>query len=199
MIKINYSMEKSYFILIILLLSCQHEKIISVYQVPSDEKVQLFFDEDLNNDSINICLPIEYKLIKGQNDIYSFGVIFISNKKDLEENRDFRLYDKANHKLLYATVELNPNEIPEHLIITENDIRISKKEAQKLLVKYKINKDVYKIRVADTINLISYDKFKRENLFLIKRLKKLNDSIIFRVRDGKKTKSIIIAKKIDWL
>lgn len=193
-------MEKLYFILIFfVLVSCQPKKIMTVDQIPSNEKVQIYFDvRNPNKDSVNISIPLEYKLFKKQKKIYSLGITFISNKKDLEELRDFRIYNKVNHKLLYATVELTPDEIPENLIITENDIRISRKEAQELLLKYDINKDISQIKDLDTINLIAYNQFKKDNPAIIKKIKKINDSIIFRVRDGKNPKSFIIAKKIDW-
>ncbi|MCV9932753.1 hypothetical protein OIU80_10705 [Flavobacterium sp. LS1R47] len=193
-------MKKTFFILIpLILVSCQPKIILAVDQVSSDEKVQLYKDiRNSNNDSINISIPLEYKLIKEKKDLYSFGVIFVSNKKDLEEFKDFRVFSKANHKLIYATVELDPNEIPDHLLITENDIRISKVQAQKLLIKYKINKDISEIKDSDTITLISYNEFKKDNPSIIKELNKINDSIIFRVRDWKTKKTLLIAKKINW-
>lgn len=182
-----------------MLLSCESKEIMTIDQVSSDEKVRLYRDvRDLNNDSINISIPLEYKLTKGQKEIYSFGVIFVSNKKDLEELKDFRIFNKSNKKLLYSTVELSSDEIPNHLLITENDIRISKEKAEELLIKYKIHENISKIKELDTINLISYNEFKKDNPSIIKELNKINDSIVFRLRDGKTRKASLVVKKINW-
>jgi DNA-directed RNA polymerase subunit H (RpoH/RPB5) len=186
-------------IIILMLLSCESKEIMTIDQVSSDEKVRLYRDvRDLNNDSINISIPLEYKLTKGQKEIYSFGVIFVSNKKDLEELKDFRIFNKSNKKLLYSTVELSSDEIPNHLLITENDIRISKEKAEELLIKYKIHENISKIKELDTINLISYNEFKKDNPSIIKELNKINDSIVFRLRDGKTRKASLVVKKINW-
>ncbi len=74
---------------------------------------------------------------------------------------------------------------------------ISRKDALKLLQKYNINKSVDNLKNNDTIKLIRYDEFRKNNIEIINDFKKINDSIKFKImrKDGK---FFYVNKKINW-
>ncbi len=194
-------MKYNYFLITIfwIFLSCESKNPIDVKQINSQEVVTLLSNQ--KNDSIAICLPLEFEMTINSNKVkYITWNYYVNNKKpSLDDFFDYHLYDKKNkikpiHELNF---DLGENNKFIYLILKERKHFISKVEAQKLLKKYNIKKSLDSLKLTDTIKLISYDKFRKENNLIINDFNKINDSIIFKVTRGEKY-FFYLDKKINW-
>jgi len=194
-------MKHNYFFFTIfwMFISCESKNPIEVRQINSKEVVTLLSNH--KNDSIAICLPLEFEMTinssKVKNVTWNY---YVNNKKpSLDGFFDYHLYDKKNktmpiHELNFDFVQNNKII---YLILKERKHFISKIEAQKLLKKYNIKKSLDSLKFTDTIKLISYDKFRIENKSIINEFNKSTDSINFKVTRGEKY-FFYLDKKINW-
>jgi len=157
-----------------------------------------YMNRNVIKDSFRITIPTEYE-IKINSKIHDITWYYSVDHKTLNPNHiDYQVYDKRNLKR--EILELNfENSFKEKvtIIIKERNHLISKKDAQQLLKKYNIHKSLDSLKSDDTIKLVSYDKFRKENKMFIQELNKISDSIHFTTM--KKNGSFFyVSKKINW-
>lgn len=194
-------MKHNFFFITIfwMFVSCESKNPIKVRQINSKEAVTLLSNH--KNDSIAICLPLEFEMTINSSKVkYITWNFYVNNKKpSLDGFFDYHLYDKKNktipiHELNFDLVQNNKII---YLILKERKHFISKIEAQKLLKKYNVKKSLDSLKFTDTIKLISYDKFRMENKSIINEFNKTTDSINFKVTRGEKY-FFYLDKKINW-
>jgi hypothetical protein len=188
-------------ILFALLISCESKYPIEIKQITSKEFVTIednYMNRNVIKDSFRITIPTEYE-IKINSKIHDITWYYSVDHKTLNPNHiDYQVFEKKNKtkELLRLNFEKSFKE-KVTIIIKERNHLISKKDAQQLLKKYKIHKSLDSLKSNDTIKLVSYDKFRKENKTFIQELNKISDSIHFTTmkKDGS---FFYVDKKIDW-
>ncbi|MGN7808642.1 hypothetical protein [Flavobacterium johnsoniae] len=193
--------NKLYVLAFMLLVACEAKSPIEVTQVSSNEIVTFednYLDRNTKKDSIRMSIPIEFE-IKIKSSIKYITWIYIVNNKILDKDYfDYEVYNKESKTKPIR--QLDFNELSDDsitIVLKERNHLISRKDALKLLQKYNINKSVDNLKNNDTIKLIRYDEFRKNNIEIINDFKKINDSIKFKImrKDGK---FFYVNKKINW-
>lgn len=193
--------NKLYVLAFMLLVACEAKSPIEVTQVSSNEIVTFednYLDRNTKKDSIRMSIPIEFE-IKIKSSIKYITWIYIVNNKILDKDYfDYEVYNKVSKTKPIR--QLDFNELSDDsitIVLKERNHLISRKDALKLLQKYNINKSVDNLKNNDTIKLIRYDEFRKNNIEIINDFKKINDSIKFKImrKDGK---FFYVNKKINW-
>jgi hypothetical protein len=188
-------------IIFALLISCESKYPIEIKQITSMEFVTIednYMDRNTKKDSIRMSIPIEFE-IKIKSSIKYITWIYIVNNKILDKDYfDYEVYNKESKTKPIR--QLDFNELSDDsitIVLKERNHLISRKDALKLLQKYNINKSVDNLKNNDTIKLIRYDEFRKNNIEIINDFKKNNDSIKFKImrKDGK---FFYVNKKINW-
>ncbi len=187
-----------FFLVISFLVSCESKKTVEIKQIDSKEMVTILPNIKRLNDSIPICIPLEFE-IKINSPIHYINWFYSENNKFLENGFDYLVYNKEDKtKSVYQLGFDGPfNEKRVTIILKGRNHLISKKDALELLKKYDIIKSQDNLKFEDTIKLITYDKFRTQNHLLINNLNKINDSI--KIRGMKKDGRFFYeSKKINW-
>jgi hypothetical protein len=193
--------NKLYVLAFMLLVACEAKSPIEVTQVSSNEIVTFednYLDRNTKKDSIRMSIPIEFE-IKIKSSIKYITWIYIVNNKILDKDYfDYEVYNKESKTKPIR--QLDFNELSDDsitIVLKERNHLISRKDALKLLQKYNINKSVDNLKNNDTIKLIRYDEFRKNNIEIINDFKKINDPIKFKImrKDGK---FFYVNKKINW-
>ncbi|WP_121361432.1 hypothetical protein [Flavobacterium johnsoniae] len=185
-------------LLIFFLASCEPKEPVSVKEIISNEVVTIL--PNVKNpsirDSIPLSVPIEFEITINSSNLKTLDLFcLIDGKRLLDDFLDYQVYDKQNKSKPIHTLDLSSKKIT--IIIKERNHLISKKDALKLLKKYKINQSLDNLKFGDTLKLISSNKFRKENEAMINEFNKVNDSLVFRaILNG--GKMILVKKKINW-
>ncbi|MDR7371011.1 hypothetical protein [Flavobacterium aquidurense] len=187
-------------ILFLSLMSCESKKPIVVKQTISNEIVTILpsLKNPLIKDSIVISIPTEFEITINSSKLIGLSLYYKINKKTLIDHIfDYQVYNKQNKTEPIYSFESLSTDKPINIIIKERNHLISKKEGYELLKKYHIKRSIDNLKFGDTIKLAPYNEFRKKNNSIINDLKKINDSIFFRVTTGKE-KPLIIKEKINW-
>ncbi len=186
-------------ICLIFIFSCNRERKVIITQNESNEYISIYNNSiSIKKDSINLDVPIEFTSnINKLSNLKSVIVHYFFDNKHLYQIDDYNIYYKKSKKKIYAIEELKKEDFPDQILIRNSNYLISKKEAGNLLKKYKINKSINNLKFGDTIKLVPYNQFKKENKYIINELKKIDDSIVFRINVGKEN-PILVKQKINW-
>ncbi|AWK06587.1 hypothetical protein HYN56_21085 [Flavobacterium crocinum] len=197
-------MRHIYIIIVICIsfFSCKPKKTIEINQITSKEIVTIennYMDKNKIKDSFRISIPTEYE-IRINSFVHYITWFYKVNNKTLNPSRiDYQVYDKRDltKEILELNFDKSFNNESIGIIVKERNHLISKKDAQQLLKKYSINKSLDSLKSNDTIKLVSYDKFRKENKMFIQELNKISDSIHFTAmkKDGS---FFYVSKKINW-
>jgi hypothetical protein len=197
-------MKNTYIIIIISLLffSCESKKPIEIKQTISKEMVTFednFMDRRQKKDSVRISFPIEFKIEINSSIEYIAWIYRVNNKTLDKDYFDYEVYDKYNKTKSIRQLDFDKSVINASIdiVVKERNHLISRKDGQQLLKKYHVNKSLDNLNPNDTIKLVAYDKFRKENKLIIQELNKITDSIHFRAmkKDGS---FFYVSKKINW-
>jgi len=130
--------------------------------------------------------------------INSLEVDYFINNKYLKEGSEYIIYDKNNYKPIFSFQPYLTSKQTITFFIRETNHLISRKEAVKLLKKYKINKSIKNLKSEDTIKLVPYCQFREQNLNFVNELRKDEDKI--RIITNVKGEKLFNSKdyKINW-
>ncbi|MBF7091738.1 hypothetical protein IUY40_09305 [Flavobacterium sp. ALJ2] len=192
-----------YILMFLFLISCESKAPIEVKQIISDEMVtiQANFKKKYIKDSVFISIPTEFEITITSSKIREIDLSYIINKKRLFAGlSDYEIYNKQNKtKPIYSLNTYLSSDKPIHIIIKERNHLISILDAKDLLNKYNINESLNNLKYGDTIKIVPYNKFRKDNVNIIYDLRKTNDSIIFNIWKGSgKGETILVKKKINW-
>lgn len=183
------------------LISCEFKEPIEITQIISKEMVTLednYKDRSTIKDSIRISIPLEFQVNMDSSTKYVVWLYRVDKKTLMDDAFDYEVYNKQEKTKQIFQIDQNlANNNPINIIIRQNNYLISKREAQKLLRKYNINKSLENLKSHDIIKLVTYDKFRNENKPLINNFDKIPDSIHFKAIRGKK-ENFYVVKKINW-
>jgi hypothetical protein len=189
------------YILTCLLASCGQEEPLLVKQIISNEMVTILpnLKNPLIKDSIPISIPTEFELTKNSSKIIDVDIFYlVDGKRLLDDFVDYQIYNKRNKtKPIHTLLPYLSSTKSINIIIKERNHLISKNDAKKLLEKYNINRSLDNLKFGDTIKLITYDKFSKENKAMIEGFNKVGDSIVFGVW-LKGQEKVYIKKEINW-
>lgn len=186
---INKQMKKIFFLIFAVIVSCKPQK-LEVQQIISDEKASIFPHYENNHpDSINMKIPTEYKFnIKSEDAGFPPLVYYNENGILQSHTTNYSIYNKKSKKRMFSGYD---KDTPIHLLIIDRNFHLSKKEAQEILDKYKINKEVSTIESGDSVNVAPYNKLRKDFPWIVKRLNKVPDSVTFDF-----TKDHFLGKKV---
>jgi len=179
--------------------SCKKKEPISIEEINSDEIVTITHNEKKiqTGDSVDIHFPKEFKIVMNSDNIIDLSIYYFINKRTLMNITDYEISEKINKKPILSFKSYLSSKKPIDIIIKERNHLISKNEAKELLKKYNINQSLDNLKFGDTIKLIPYNQFRKENNSTINDLKKINDSIFFRVTSNE-GKVFTKGEKINW-
>ena len=141
-------------------------------------------------------LPTEYAFNVKPNEIGIMMTYYIIDNKSQSIIENYLLYNKKSKKKIFGKEDLDKDS-PINITIVQKDFEISKKEAQSILDKYKINKHVNDLKFGDTIKTVPYNQFRKDNPDIISRLNIIPDSVAFNFTKDEK-KPLITKVKINW-
>ncbi len=163
-----------------LLISCKKTEPVSLKEIISNEIVVITYNSKKSsiNDSVSIIIPLKFEVIINKNSLKYFKIDFFKNKKYKMIVDDYEIYDPLNNlkPLLNFNTYLSSKE-PFYILLKEKKQLISKKDAQKLMKKYNSNQSLDQLKFGDTLNLISYDIFRKDNAEILKELRRTEDKI----------------------
>lgn len=178
--------------------SCKNKEPISIEEINSDEMVTITHNpKKQTGDSVDIHFPKEFKIVMNSDNIIDLSIYYFINKRTLMNITDYEISEKINKKPILSFKSYLSSKKPIDIIIKERNHLISKNEAKELLKKYNINQSLDNLKFRDTIKLIPYNQFRKENNSTINDLKKINDSIFFRVTSNE-GKVFVKGEKINW-
>ncbi|KAF2082933.1 hypothetical protein [Flavobacterium sharifuzzamanii] len=178
----------------LILTSCRSHENVSVEHIISDEIVTI--TRAPNNkklDSVCLNVPLEFKL-NISSDIKYLSIDNIIDNHYLSTPSDVVIYDKLENKPIFDFKEYLTMNKPFTIIIRERNHLISKNYAIELLKKYNISNSIEHFKLGDTIKLVSYKEFRKENPLFLSDLEKVGDTILITTR--KKEEEIYKPKKI---
>ena len=191
-------MTKPIFFLVLIIFSitsCKKKESIYLREIVSDEIVTITpnLKKTVNEDSVLINIPAEFEMQIYDSSLESIDLYYVIDKKTLMQISEFEMFSKRNKPINglepYLSVEK-----PIRIILREKNHLISNNYAKELLERYNINKTLENFKLGDTIKLVSYNRFRKDNLFFINELRKIGDTIIITTR--KKGEDIYKPKKI---
>ena len=186
-------------ITVCLMYSCKQEEPISIEEIDSNEIVTITYNEKKTDskDSVDIHFPREFKIRMNSTDISDFKIYYVIDKKVLMNIIEYEVLDKMTKKNIIAFGSYISNKENFNIIIKERNHLISKKQANQLLLKYNINQKLEGLKFGDTVKLVPYNRFRTENTVIIASLRKVEDSIFFRVTSNK-GEAFVKGEKINW-
>lgn len=185
-------------ILIDMMIGCK-EKIV-FKEVISNKKVEITkINTSKEIDSIALLIPIEFQMDLNFPNIRFVNVNYRYNNGFLTTDpNDVIIKDTKTKRILFTFDQFNYKTYPKLITIINRKIFLSKNEAEKLIKKYNPKESGNNIKLkTDTIALISYSQFRKEQPEFLKEMRKQPDSLILSLKPLK-GKSTIIREKINW-
>lgn len=187
---------KTIFISLIIFLLSNCGQQLKIQQITSNEPVKIFINPtNIKKDSINLSLPTEIKMNINNNYIGSSTTYYSMDRNYSSPINDFILYNKKSKKKIYGISDFDEGDL--NFVVEYKSFYISKKLAENILDKYRIDKKKLDLKYGDTIKTVPYNQFRKDNPEIVSRLNKTPDSITFNFtnsRDVKLMKSV----KINW-
>jgi hypothetical protein len=183
---------------VILSIGCQQKTYIK--EMISDQKVSITWNHHFKTrDSMLVLLvPIEFQTNLNSTDVESFLPQYILNDKLATTLDDYILINNKTRKFIFDYDNTHHEIFFKSITLMNRWIVISKSRAEELIKKYNPNEYLGKIKSKkDTISLISYNKFRKENPEFLKEMRKETDSLILAIKPVK-GKTEIIKTKINW-
>lgn len=183
-------------VIMLLFSSCLPKK-LSVKENISNESVRIVLDaKKIKADSVNLLIPTEYAFNMKPKEIGAMMTYYIIDNKSQSIIENYLLYNKKSKKKIFGKEDLDQDS-PVDIIIVQKDFKISRNQAQTILIKYKINQKINDLKFGDTIKTVPYSQFRKDNPDIIKRLNKIPDSVAFNFTKNDK-KPLITKVKINW-
>ncbi|MFC0780984.1 hypothetical protein [Flavobacterium sp. HJSW_4] len=167
-----------YALVLLILVSCNSKPKPALEEIISDEFVTITKSMiEVESDSVCLNLPLEFK-IKLPSSVNYLSANLIDNGHYLSTPNDFLIYNKEQpKKVIFDFEQYLLVGKPFKIIIKKRNHLVSKKDAQELLKKYSKKKSLNNLKKGDTINLIPYDIFRKDNPNFLNELRRIEDKI----------------------
>lgn len=184
-----------------LIISCREKEPVTIKEIVSNEVVAITFNakKTFAKDSVSIIIPIELEINLHENSLIFFDIDFFMNKKYMMIVDDYEIYDTQNKtKSLSSFKPYLSIKKPFKIIIKERSHLISLFDAKKIQKKYNINQSIDNLKFGDTIQLVPYSQFRKDNPEILNELRRIEDKI--RITTSGKGEDFFYSQdfKINW-
>ncbi|WP_298119179.1 hypothetical protein [Flavobacterium sp.] len=166
-------------------------------EVISNEKVSITLKETFEETYYNLNVPIEFELNLNNEKIIS-AVPYYENDGRKRFEGDFHYIDTKYKTKMFSLDKYSPYNYPTNIYIIDEKRKITKDEVIALIKKYNPSKTIKSLQTKnDTIYLISYSKYRKDNPEFLQEMRKLPDSLILSLYiKGKGSK--VVGERINW-
>ncbi|MDM1063413.1 hypothetical protein HXZ62_12715 [Empedobacter falsenii] len=173
---------KSLFIIVLLIfISCNvfYNKDINYRQLESDKQISISSDFRGNYvDSVKLNIPLKFE-ISNLNDKSFLIINYNYNEKRLIEVSEYIIFENDYKKLFPLPLKPNKNNINEiKFYVNNTNIILSNQKAREITKKYNIEFDKWGERFRDTIQVATYQQFKKDFPEIFDELNAFGDSLI---------------------
>jgi hypothetical protein len=164
------------FTTLFLFIGCAEKKYLK--EVISNENVSITLKETFEETYYNLNIPIEFELNLNNEKIISALPYFeIDNKRGFSGDNYY--IDKKDKTKMFSLDKYSPYNYPTNIYIIDEKRKITKDEVIALIKKYNPSKTIKSLQTKnDTIYLISYSKYRKDNPEFLQEMRKLPDSLI---------------------
>lgn len=163
-------------------------------EVNSEKMVKMVNESSANNsDSLNILIPLEFQLPSDRAKIKRMQLYYMVDGKIQNQIDDYVVMNGETDRKIYGIEELKI--YPKSIYLLQRNYFISKEYGNRILKKYN-KENVADIQSGDTINVTSYQQFRKDFPEFVQVLRKKTDSAFFRINIDKEL--IRDEKKIKW-
>uniref|UniRef100_UPI0039A43202 hypothetical protein n=1 Tax=Ornithobacterium rhinotracheale TaxID=28251 RepID=UPI0039A43202 len=177
-----------------ILINCQKE--LYIKEIISNNEVAIIRNNN-NEDSLYLIVPLDFDININRSDIRNVQPYFMKDNKMATSVGDFLVAIRENnkYKYLYGFRELDYKTYPKSItIISKNSI--SKNKGRELLEYYNSPKDIEKMNYGDTIFLVPYTQFRKDQPDFLSEMRKSPDSLFLILYKNKG--NIQLREKINW-
>lgn len=186
---------------LLILISCKTKQDIKISEVYSNTYVTLSENfKQSSSDSVCLNIPLEFELsVPDNTDKLRFQLFINNHYKQYVNDYTIKYFKDDIKQTLYDGIDFkemkNPKKVKIKLFL--ENMLISKKSADSLLIKYtKGNIKSNDIKRKDSIKLIPYINFRKENFEIMKFLRKKDNILLMNARNRKNELST--KHKIVW-
>lgn len=178
-----------------LYISCAEKKYLK--EVISNERVSITLKQTYEETYYNLNIPIEFELNLNNEKIISAVPYF-----EIDDKRGFggdQYYiDKKDNKKMFSLDNYKPYNYPTNIYVIDEKRKISKEDVIKLIKKYNPTKTIDALKTKnDTIYLVAYSQYRKDNLEFLQEMRKQPDSLILSIyTKGKGSK--VVGERIKW-
>lgn len=196
--KYKAMIRKTFIITLFIFVGCQSGKSPYFKEIISTKEIALTKVRGaFSTDSVTLNIPVEFSLNLDNSDIKSVVAYYISDGRQLMQIEDYLVYNSKNNRVM-SVLDNSDNIYPEKMYVLQN-IHISNNQAELLIKKYNSNASLNNIKTGrDTIKLVTYEKYIKDNPNFIKEMRKKTDSLILSIHFFNGS-SKVVGEKIKWL
>lgn len=191
-------MKKIFIIICLIFLSIGCGKKKYFKEVISTKKVTISMRELYNEKYLTLNIPVEFQLNLNQPEIKVVGLYWDVNGKLLIDVYEYAVMDSQNNKMIYAFQDIEALCYPNSIYLLDLTNKISPQQAVELIKKYNPGKRLEDIKSRkDTIELVSYSQYRKDNSGFLDEMRKVPDSLTFSVgfRGGERK---LFKERINW-
>lgn len=198
-------MKNQLLFLVLAIFSCntgvQNQQYIK--EIVSNNPVTISMREDYLNSSekkqtVVLNIPVEFQLNLNEKDVRDVRLYYLKDNRQLMRATDYLIYNGENKKPIYAFEDLEYPNYPKSVYIVDRQLAISSEKAEDMLQRYNPKASLSEIKSkVDTIEVVSYKKFREDYPDFIQRMRKQPDSIQLSIGFSKgRTK--LVGERINW-
>jgi hypothetical protein len=169
-----------------------------------------YFKEMVSNDRVFIVkeiistkeylivnIPLEFKLyLNSYNEIDVVFYFEIDNNR-ISKGKDYLIINKINNKLIWGLKSRHDFNYPDSININYF-YKLSDKNVEELIKKYNPKRSLAELKTnKDTIHLVSYAQFRKDNPKFLKEMRKKTDSLQLSI-GFKGGEQMVVGEKIKW-
>lgn len=179
----------------ILLLGCSEKKYFR--EVVSKEMVSISKATIINDEFLVMNIPLEFNLFLDKSNEQDVGFYFEIDNKTILHGEDYLIFDKKTKKWVWSLKNREYVDYPKSIYIFYL-YKVNDEYAQELIKKYNPKKSLDDLKTyKDTIHLVSYAKFRKDNPKFLKEMRKKTDSLQLSI-GFKGGKQMVVGEKIKW-
>ncbi|WP_298119181.1 hypothetical protein [Flavobacterium sp.] len=190
-------MKKFFVLLCFIFISsgCAEKKYFE--EVVSNERVFIVKEIISTKEHIIVNIPLEFKFyLNSYNEV---DVVFYFEIDDdrISKGEDYLIINKKNNKLIWGLKSRHDSNYPDRININYF-YKLSDKNVEELIKKYNPKRSLADLKTnKDTIHLVSYAKFRKDNPKFLKEMRKKTDSLQLSI-GFKGGKQMVVGEKIKW-
>ncbi|OYU78973.1 MAG: hypothetical protein CFE23_16205 [Flavobacterium sp. BFFFF1] len=167
-------------------------------EVVSDKVITISMREAYNEKYLTLNIPVGFSLNLNHSEIKDVRLYWVLNNKQLADVEDYVVMNAENDRIIYAIEDKEYPNYPKSIYLLNRRNKISKEDALALIKKYNPTATLESIKSRkDTIKLVSYALYRKDNPEFLKEMRRLPDSLIFSIGFSG-GKGELFKAKINW-